>query len=138
MPAPGASGVVVAQGGRYGGFTLYVKDAHVAYETNANGHSTGKLISTEQLPIGKVHVAVEFVPYDNSQPAPPPAPVRVVSGTASLSINGKPAGSGHISALGFSADTLDIGSDLGSSVASAYQSPFAFSGIVDTVTVDLK
>ncbi len=138
VPSSGASGVVIAQGGRYGGFTLYVKDGHVAYETNANGHSTGKLISTEQLPTGKVHLAVEFVPDDSSQPAPPPAPIRVVSGTASLSINGKPAGSGHITALGFSADTLDIGSDLGSPVTPAYQSPFAFSGTVDTVTVDLK
>ena len=138
VPASGASGVVVAQGGRYGGFTLYVKDGHLAYETNANGHSTGKLVSTQQLPAGKVHVALEFVPDENSQPAPPPAPARVVSGTASLSIDGKPAGSGHITALGFSAETLDIGSDLGSPVTPAYQSPFAFSGIVDTVTVDLK
>jgi arylsulfatase len=85
-----------------------------------------------------VHVALEFDPDDKSQPAPTPAPVRVVSGTASLSIDGKPAGSGHISALGFSADTLDIGSDLGSPVTQTYQSPFAFNGTVETVTVDLK
>jgi arylsulfatase len=138
VPASGASGVVVAQGGRYGGFTLYVKDGHLAYETNANGHSTGKLISTQQLPAGKVHVALEFVPDDKTQPAPAPAPARIVSGTASLSIDGKPAGSAHITAFGLSADTLDIGSDLGSPVTPAYQSPFPFNGIVETVTVDLK
>jgi hypothetical protein len=62
----------------------------------------------------------------------------VFSGTATLSIDGKPAGTGHISALGFGGEGLDIGSDLGSPVTPSYEGPFAFSGTVDTVTVDLK
>ena len=50
----------------------------------------------------------------------------------------QPAGSGHIEALGFGGETLDIGSDLGSPVTPAYRSPFAFTGTVRQVTVDLK
>ncbi len=138
IPASGASGVVVAQGGRYGGFTLYVKDSHLIYETNANGHSTGKLVSTAALPSGKVRVALEFLPDGDPQPVSPTAPARIVGGTATVSIDGRPAGSGHIEALGFGGETLDIGSDLGSPVTPAYRSPFAFTGTVRQVTVDLK
>jgi hypothetical protein len=137
IPAAGASGVVIAQGGRYGGFTLYVMDNHLTYETNANGHSTGKLASTLSLPPGKVHVTLEFVP-DETASVPPTGPAPVVSGTASLSIDGKPAGAGHISALGFGGEGLDIGSDFGSPVTPSYESPFAFNGTVDRVTVNLK
>jgi arylsulfatase len=138
LTGSGASGVIVAQGGRYGGFTLYVKDGHLAYETNANGNSTGKLVSSEPLPSGKVRVALEFIPDGDVQPANPPAPARIVSGTATLSINGKSAGSAHVGALGFSSESLDIGCDLGTPVTASYQVPFAFNGTIDAVTVDLK
>ena len=129
---------MVAQGGRYGGFTLYVREGHLVYETNANGHSTGKLVSTQALPSGKVHVALAFVPDENVPPVNPPAPPRVTGGIASLSIDGRPAGSTHIAALGASSETLDIGSDLGSPVTPSYRTPFAFSGTIGTVTVDLQ
>lgn len=141
LPANGASGVIVAQGGRYGGFTLYVKDGSLTYETNASGHNTGKLVATTQLPAGKVHVAVEFVP-DAGQAiqasANLPAQARPASGTAKLWINGALAGSAPLAGLGNSAESLDIGADLGSPVSSNYASPFTFSGKVETVTVDLR
>jgi arylsulfatase len=108
LPAGAASGVIVAQGGRYGGFTLYVKDGHVTYETNISGHNTGKLVADTPLPAGKVHIALEFVP----------------------------AGSGPSAAA--SAESLDIGADLESPVTPSYASPFTFSGKVERVTVDLK
>ena len=138
IPSTGASGVIIAQGGRYGGFTLYVKDGSLAYETSANGHSTGKVVSPETLPAGKVRVAVEFVPNGDPAPGNMPFATRLVPGVAKLSINGAPAGSAEISGLGGSSETLDIGADLGSPVTSTYLSPFAFTGKVDTVTVDLQ
>jgi hypothetical protein len=130
--------VIVAQGGRYGGFTLYVKDGSLAYETSANGHRTGKVVSSETLPPGKVRVAVEFIPDSAPPPDNLPFAARLVPGVAKLSINGAPAGSAEISGLGASSETLDIGADLGSPVTSTYLSPFAFTGKVDTVTVDLQ
>jgi hypothetical protein len=35
----GGDGVIVAQGGRYGGISLLVKDHRVIYEVNAYGHA---------------------------------------------------------------------------------------------------
>ena len=54
-------------------------------------------------------------------------------------MNGKPVGEGKIGALGgFNNETLDIGRDLGSPVSKEYSVPFAFTGKLDTVTIDLK
>ncbi|MGA2737698.1 MAG: hypothetical protein ABSG65_09630 [Bryobacteraceae bacterium] len=38
--------------------------------------------------------------------------------------------------LGIYSETLDIGSDLGSPVSPEYTSPFAFSGHIETVTLE--
>jgi arylsulfatase A-like enzyme len=141
LPAGQASGVIVAQGGRYGGFTLYVKDGNLTYETNISGHNTGKLVASTPLPAGKVHIALEFVPdiaKTAQTPTNTPAQARPAPGIAKLWINGAPAGSGSIAGFGASAESLDIGADLGSPVTPSYTSPFVFSGKVDTVTVDLK
>jgi arylsulfatase len=64
-------------------------------------------------------------------------------GTATLFIDGQPAGEGKVDfvvPLRFSAtETMDIGMDLGSAVSIEYadQRPFAFTGKIDKVTIDL-
>lgn len=140
IPAGGATGAIVAQGGRYGGFTLYVKSGSLIYESNINGHRVGKVVSSEPLPAGKVTVAVEFTPNTPvpEQPAVTFAPARLVGGVITLSINGKTVGSGHILGVGNNSDTFDIGYDRGSPVSASYISPFAFTGQVGSVRVDLK
>jgi hypothetical protein len=56
---------------------------------------------------------------------------------ARLQVNGKPAGEAQF--VGFSGgDILDIGSDLVSPVSPKYTSPFAFTGKIDAVTIDLQ
>ena len=140
VPVAGASGVIVAQGGRYGGFTLYVKSGSLIYESNINGHRVGQVVSSDPLPSGKVIVAAEFTP-DGAAPqqpgvASPTAPP--VGGVVTLSINGKPVGSGHVLGIGNNGDTFDIGYDRGSPVSASYPSPFSFTGEVESVRVDLK
>ena len=66
VPAAGAEGVIVAQGGRYGGYTLYVKNSRVTYEVNAFGHRSAIIVSSAPLPAGKSHIEIDFTP-DNSQ-----------------------------------------------------------------------
>jgi arylsulfatase len=97
-------------------------------------------VAAEPLPAGKVTVAVEFTP---DTPAPeqsgvPFAPARLVGGVIALSINGKAVGSGHIPGVGNNTDTFDIGYDRGSPVSASYTSPFAFTGEVESLRVDLK
>jgi arylsulfatase len=140
IPVGGATGAIVAQGGRYGGFTLYVKSGSLIYESNISGHRVGQVVAAEPLPAGKVTVAVEFTP---DTPAPeqsgvPFAPARLVGGVIALSINGKAVGSGHIPGVGNNTDTFDIGYDRGSPVSASYTSPFAFTGEVESLRVDLK
>jgi arylsulfatase len=140
IPASGATGAIVVEGGRYGGFTLYAKSGSLIYESNINGHRVGQVVSSEPLSAGKVTVAVEFTP-DNpttDQASAPLAPARLVPGTITLSINGKAVGSGHIPGIGNNSDTFDIGYDRGSPVSASYTSPFAFTGEVEKVQVELK
>ena len=140
IPGSGAEGVIVAQGGRQGGFSLYVKNRRVTYETNSFGHSTGSLVSSEPLGAGKASVVLEVTPAvtveQSSQVssfARPPVPVA-----ARLLVNGKPAGEARFAGLGMAGETLDIGSDLVSPVSAKYASPFAFTGKIDAVTIDLQ
>jgi arylsulfatase A-like enzyme len=140
IPASGATGAIVVEGGRNGGFTLYAKNGTLIYESNINAHRVGQVVASEKLPAGKVTVAVEFTPDApaTEQTAVPFAPPRPVSGVITLSINGKAVGSGHVTGIGNNTDTFDIGYDRGSPVSPNYTSPFPFTGEVETVRIDLK
>ncbi len=140
VPSQAASGVIVAEGGRYGGFALYVKNGTLIYESNINGHRAGEVVASETLPAGAVTVTAEFVPD-----APPPqqavasfAPQTPLAGVVTLRINGNKAGGGHVTGVGNNSDTFDIGYDRGSPVSASYTSPFAFTGEVKNVRIDLK
>src|SRR5262249_5122483 len=138
IPAAGKEGVIVAQGGRQGGFTLYVEQGRVVYETTSFGHSNGAIVSSEPLGTGKATVVVEVTPTGRDQGGQAgttrfaPSPVL-----ARLTVNGKPAGEARLAA-GTGGETLDIGADLVSPVSPKYASPFAFTGKIDSVTVDLR
>jgi arylsulfatase len=143
-----AAGTIFAQGGRYGGFTLFVKDNHVYFEINSFGHRSGQLVSKKTLPVGHSEIVVEVIPdikKPGEQRTPPNARGQYpFPGAGTLSINGAseaetkflniPAGGGYWSA----AETLDVGSDLGSAVSSEYKSPNRFTDKIDSVTLELR
>jgi arylsulfatase A-like enzyme len=143
-PGGNAQGVIIAQGSRYGGFTLFVKDKHVHFEINSFGHLSGQLVSKTELPTGHSEIVVEVVP-DAPRPADTPL-VKGASpfpGSGTLTMNGMPqastpfinipAGGGYWA----NAETLDIGSDLGSAVSTQYRSPNRFTGKIGSVTLEL-
>ncbi len=142
IPSDGAEGVIVAEGGIQGGFSLYVKDNRVHYEVNtANDHSD-ELIASSELHPGLVHIQLSVSPDASSvastsatQPGAPRAPVN---GDVKLVINGAQAGESHFSSIYAGGETLDVGSDLGSPVSQAYRSPNRFTGTIDLVTINLK
>jgi arylsulfatase len=143
VPATGAEGVIIAQGGRYGGFSLYVKDGKLTYEANAFTPLHEKLVSSEPLPSGKIEVAFEFTADQTSasKEIGIAGPVSsVAGGAAKLTINGKPVAEGHfahLSPVNSGTETLDVGADTGSPVTGAYQSPDTFTGKIEKVTIDL-
>ena len=135
IPGTGAEGVIVAQGGRQGGYTLYIKDGRVTYETNSYGHLTGSLVSSEALTAGKASVIVEVTPAASGQEGQRGFR-RSNPMIARLLVNGRLAGELKLLMAG-SGDTLDIGSDLVSPVSPKYACPFAFTAKIESVTLDL-
>jgi arylsulfatase A-like enzyme len=139
-----AQGVLMAQGGRYGGFTLFVKDRHVHFEINSFGHVSGTMVSKSVLPNGHSVIEIEVKP---DAPRPPSQePLRGASpfpGRGTMKIDGTeqastafvniPASGGYWSP----AESLDVGSDLGSAVSKEYASPNRFTGTIETITLEL-
>lgn len=135
----GTEGVIYAEGGRYGGFSLYVKNGQLVYENNSRGLAHEKLVSAVPLPTGKVQVVFEFTPDLAKAGTKDVSPGRSITpGHGRLLVNGKPAGETGFAWFGGFGETFDVGQDLGSPVSDAYATPFAFTGKVDKVVIDLK
>ena len=131
--------MIFAEGGRRGGFSLYLKDGKAVYELNTLGKTHEKIVSSEPLPTGKARITFDFVAEGN-EGSKDPAPGRSIGpGVGRLSVNGMPAGEAHFAWFGgFRSETFDVGSDLGSPVSDDYATPFSFTGKVETVTLELK
>ena len=96
------------------------------------------MVSDIPLPTGAVEIVLDYTQKPFKQF------VESTGGPAKLFINGQLAGEGDIANVvpgRFSAtETLDIGMDLGSTVAQDYhdKAPFAFTGTIENVTVEIK
>lgn len=105
IPKNGANGVILCQGGRFGGWSLYMKDGKPAYTYNYLGLEQFTVESTSKIPTGPAIVVLDFK-YDGGLGK---------GGTATLSVNGKKVAEGRIGKtqpLIFSADeTADLGLD---------------------------
>jgi arylsulfatase len=138
IPNTGAEGVILAEGGASGGYTLFVQDGKVHYEYNFFGKAIYRVSSAETLPAGEVEIVLDY------EQKPFKRFVETTGGPATLRVNGKEVGSGMIenAVVGrFSAtETLDIGMDLGATVSAAYRdrAPFAFTGTIKDVNIELK
>ncbi|MEX8518324.1 MAG: arylsulfatase [Leptothrix sp. (in: b-proteobacteria)] len=149
VPAQGGDGVLIADGGRWGGFSLYIQNGRLSYAANAYGQVTGEIVASQPLPSGPLKVAFEFVPdalpanaaqvpTASGLTAQPPAP-SAPSGIGRLFVNGQPVGEGPIRRIVYSAyESLDIGADLGTPVSPAYRTPFAYAGQLHQVRVELR
>ncbi len=138
LPDAQTEGVILANGGRWNGFSIYVKDGHLVCESDGFSPDHQKLVSSEPLPIGKVEVAFEI-----EKPAWTLGEAFVTPGATGrlgrLFINGKPAGEARFKSLGsLGWETMDIGCDTGTPVSDAYSVPFAFTGQIEKVTVELQ
>jgi arylsulfatase len=139
VPVNGAEGVIFAEGGRFGGLTLYVKDGSVIFENNASGSIRDRIVSSVKLPVGKVKITLDYTADTAVPPVANASDRKVKGGIGRLSVNGVGAGEARYAIFwGYSNETLDLGSDSGSPVSKGYESPFPFTGTVDKVTIQLK
>ena len=133
VPA-GANGAILAQGGRFGGWSLYIKDGKPHYTYNYLGLQRMTIAAAEALAAGKANIRFEFA-YDGGGPGK--------GGTGTLSVNGRQVATGRIDrtqAFLFSLDeTADVGLDGATPVVEDYGSVHGrFSGKIDKVTIEVK
>lgn len=135
VPESGANGTILVQGGRFGGWSLYIKDGVPAYDYNFLGLQRFSIAGTEKLKPGKATIRFDFA-YDGGGPGK--------GGTGTLFVNDKKVGEGrieHTQAGIFSADeTADVGIDLGTPVVEAVGSErkSRFTGTIPKVTIETK
>ena len=128
VPSSGASGVIVSDGDRQGGFVLYAKDGRLVYEQNFIGRERYVITSTQPLPAGHVEVGFDFERQGKE---------KLGGGIGRLSINGQPAGEGLIAHVGPPSawGTYNIGADRGTPVSESYVPPAVFNGTVNEVRI---
>jgi arylsulfatase len=106
IPPGGANGAILSQGGRFGGWSLYVKDGKPAYTYNFLGLERFTVSSSDPLPAGPVTVVLDFA-YDGGGAGK--------GGDATLYVNGEAVAEGRVGRTQpniFSADeTADVGLD---------------------------
>jgi len=134
VPASGAEGVIVAQGGLTGGWSLYARDGKLKYCSNLLGVKYFFAEAASPIPEGQHQVRMEFK-YDGGGLAK--------GGDVSLYVDGKKVGDGRVdmtTPMIFSADeTCDVGEEGGSNVSPDYGvKGNEFSGEVNWVQIDLE
>jgi arylsulfatase len=107
--------VIIAQGGRFGGWAVYAKEGRAKFTYNVLGIRDFVIEANSPIPDGTHQVRMEFA-YDGGGLAK--------GGDVSLYYDGNPVGTGRVDAtqpMIFSADeTTDIGYESGTTVTSDY------------------
>jgi arylsulfatase len=135
IPEGGASGVILAQAGRFGGWSLYMKNGRPTYTYNFLGLKRFTIAAKDTVPAGKATIRFEFA-YDGGGLGK--------GGTGTLFVNGKQVAQGPIErtqAMMFSADEgADVGEDGETPVIEDYgvPAPYRFTGKIGKITIDLK
>ncbi|MDN5893676.1 MAG: arylsulfatase [Nocardioides sp.] len=129
----GTSGVVVAQGGRFGGWSLYCLDGVAAYAYNRFGQDLTTIRADRPLGVGDHELVMRF-DYDGGRPGS--------GAVVTLEVDGREAGQGRVDATTayyFSFDeSFNVGVDRGTPVTDDYLPVHnRFEGAVAWVRFDL-
>jgi arylsulfatase len=133
VPQGGVEGVIIAQGGRFGGWSVYVKDDRLKFVYNVLGIQWFATEADEPIPAGLRQLRMEFA-YDGGGLAK--------GGDVTLLHDGKEVGRGRVGLtqpMVFSADeTTDIGYESGTTVAPDYSAHTSrFTGKINWVRLDV-
>jgi len=133
IPQGGANGVILAQAGRFGGWSLYMKDGKPAYTYNFVGLQRFTVASAQPLAAGKATIRYEFASD---------GPGMGKGGIGTILVNGQKVAEGRIEQTQccvFSADEgADVGTDDGTPVTEDYKEDNnRFTGRINRVTIDL-
>ena len=140
IPAPGAAGVLFAQGSRFGGHALYVKDNRLHYVYNFVGMMEQRIVATEDVPTGENLLL--SASFDKDGEDPPHVsdrdPVAVLRRPEGRRGRGSRPSPGKFRLAG---EGLCVGRDGGEPVTDDYpgEAPWAFTGgTIKRVAVDVS
>jgi hypothetical protein len=133
VPDGGANGVIIAQGGRFGGWSLFLADGRATFTYNVLGIQSFTITAEQPVPSGTHQVRTEFA-YDGGGLAK--------GGDVTLYYDGEAVGTGRVGAtqpMIFSADeTTDVGYESGTAVSPAYTPQSSrFTGRINWVQLDV-
>ena len=132
IPESNANGMIVTHGGLEGGYGLYLRDGKPTFVYNFLSVERMTFASKEAVPKGKARIVVDFK-YDGGGMGK--------GGKVTLSANGKTLAEGRLEKsipITFSlGEGVDIGMDVGSPVDFTYKLPFAFTGTIEKVNIEL-
>jgi arylsulfatase len=125
--------VLIAQAGRFGGWSLYLKDGKPTYTYNFLGLKAYKVAAPRALPAGKATIRFEFT-YDGGGLGK--------GGTGTILVNGEKVAEGridHTQGLVFSADEgADVGLDGETPVTDDYkEGDNKFTGKIQKVVIEV-
>ncbi|MEW6584678.1 MAG: arylsulfatase [Nitrospirota bacterium] len=134
IPQGGAEGVIIAQAGRFGGWSLYMKDGLVHDVYNFGGLERFTVSSPQRLAPGRHAIRYDFI-YDGGKPGS--------GGLSRLSVDGGRANETRVMRtmpFAYSADEgVDVGMDNETPVTEEYrEGNNKFTGKIDRVTVEVK
>ncbi len=136
IPEGGANGVILTQGGKFGGWSLYMKDGRPVYTYNFLGLDRYTVAGKEKIPAGDATIVMDFV-YEGGGTGK--------GGIATISVNGKVVAEGKIEKtqpLVFSADeTADVGLDNQTPVATDLgigRKTTKFTGKINKIKISVK
>jgi arylsulfatase A-like enzyme len=131
VPDGGADGVILVQGGAFGGWVVYMRDGHLKYCYNMVGAIRSYAQSTDPVPPGEHQVRMEFA-YDGDGVGN--------GGDVTLYVDGESVGTGRVdrtTPFMFSADDgMDVGTDTGLRVTDD-EPRGSFTGTINWVQLDL-
>lgn len=129
------NGVIIAQAGRFGGWSLYLKNGRPLYTYNWLGLRHYTIAGSEPLPVGHVTLQYKFA-YDGGGVGK--------GGLGSLWINSKKVAEGRIEQTQGMLVSCDEGADVGEDgetpVVEDYgiPAPYHFTGRLNSVTIELS
>ncbi|MBI4526725.1 MAG: arylsulfatase [Deltaproteobacteria bacterium] len=127
-----ADGVIIAQGGRFGGWSLYAKDGKAKFAYNYFGLNVYQAQAQQSLAAGTHQVRAEFA-YDGGGLGK--------GGNVTLYYDGQEVGRGRVERthpIAFSVDSTDVGYETGSPVTTDYRAHDShFIGKIHWVQLDI-
>ncbi|MCH7576646.1 MAG: arylsulfatase [Chloroflexi bacterium] len=138
IPAGGAEGVLVSQGGIDGGYTFFVKDGKLRYTYSYVARTYYHVESNRPVPEGRHQLRYEFEVTGE----PDILNGRGAAGRGQLYIDGELVGQVEMPVtnpivLGL-ASGVAVGADAGAPVTDEYEPPFEFTGTLHKVVIDVS